>query len=329
MKILFYSAKTYDKKSFDPELENFPGIEIDYIDHELEPITAPLAKGYDAVCAFVSADVGAATLEIFKECGVKYVLMRCAGFNNVDTEKAKELGITVKRVPGYSPESVAELAMGLALAVNRRLYKAYNKVRENDYTLKGLRGVNFYEKTAGIIGTGKIGAAMARICRGFGMRVIAYDVYQNPALKDFVEYVTLDELLAKSDLISLHCPLMDSTYHMINLESIKKMKDGVILVNTSRGGLIDTKELIEGIRLNKFLGVGLDVYEEETGNVYQDLSDEIMAHSVTARLLAFPNVMITSHQGFYTKEALSAIAQTTLQNLKDAEAGIRNENDVA
>ena len=329
MKVLFYAAKVYDKKSFGNVLEQFPEIDIDYIDPELEPRTAVLAKGYDAVCAFVSADVGAETLTILKDCGVMAVLMRCAGFNNVDVDKAKELGIVVKRVPGYSPESVAELAMALALAVNRRLYKAYNKVRENDYTLKGLRGVNFYGKTAGIVGTGKIGAAMCRICRGFGMRVIAYDVYQNPALSDFVEYVTMDELLAQSDLISLHCPLMDSTYHMINIESIKKMKDGVILVNTSRGALVNTQELIEGIRLNKFLGVGLDVYEEETGNVYEDRSDDIMEHSVTARLLAFPNVMITSHQGFYTLEALAAIAETTLQNLMDAKEGKRTPNDVA
>ena len=176
MKILFYAAKVYDKKSFGNVTEQYPEIEIDYIDHELEPRTAALAKGYDAICAFVSADVGAKTLEILNEVGAKIVLMRCAGYNNVDVAKAKELGIIVKRVPGYSPEAVAELAMALALAVNRRLYKAYNKVRENDYTLKGLRGVNFYQKTAGIVGTGKIGAAMARICRGFGMRVIAYDV---------------------------------------------------------------------------------------------------------------------------------------------------------
>ena len=329
MKMLFYAAKVYDKKSFGLILEQFPEIEIEYIDHELEPRTAALAKGYDAICAFVSANVGAETLQTLYDCGVKIVLMRCAGFNNVDVDKAKELGMIVKRVPGYSPESVAELAMGLALAVNRRLYKAYNKVRENDYSLKGLRGVNFYQKTAGIVGTGKIGAAMCRICRGFGMRVIAYDVYENLALKDFVEYVSLDELLAQSDLISLHCPLMDSTYHMINLENIKKMKDGVILVNTSRGALVDTNELIEGIRMRKFLGVGLDVYEEETGNVYEDRSDDIMEHSVTARLLAFPNVMITSHQGFYTMEALAAIAETTLQNLMDAKEGTRNGNDVA
>ncbi|MBQ7464027.1 MAG: 2-hydroxyacid dehydrogenase, partial [Lachnospiraceae bacterium] len=241
---------------------------------------------------------------------------------------AEELGIYVKRVPAYSPEAVAELAMALALAVNRRLYKAYNKVRENDYSLKNLRGVNMRGKTAGIVGTGKIGAYMCEQCRGFGMKVIAYDVYENESLKDFVTYVSLDELLRTSDLISLHCPLIDSTYHMINIETIKKMKDDVILVNTSRGALISTNDLIEGIRMNKFLGVGLDVYEEETGNVYEDRSDEIMQHSVTSRLLSFPNVMITSHQGFYTKEALEAIAQTTLKNLADVVAGVKTENDV-
>ncbi len=328
MKLLFYAAKIYDKKSFDPVLERFPEITIEYIDHELDPGTAMLADGYDAICAFVSADVGAETLEMLSKCGVKAVLMRCAGYNNVDVKKAKELGIVVKRVPAYSPESVAELAMTLAMAVNRRIYKAYNKVRENDYTLKGLRGVLLYGKTAGIVGTGKIGAAMCRICRGFGMNVIAYDVYENPSLKDFVEYVSLDELFARSDLISLHCPLMDNTYHMINIENIKKMKDGVILVNTSRGALVNTEELIEGIRLNKFLGVGLDVYEEETGNVYEDRSDEIMMHSVTSRLLSFPNVLITSHQGFYTVEALESIAETTLQNMMDAIAGTVTPNDV-
>ena len=328
MKILFYAAKIYDKKSFDKALINFSDIEIDYIEHELEPRTASLAKGYDAICAFVSANVNAETLTVLHECGIKVILMRCAGFNNVDINKAKELGIIVKRVPGYAPESIAELAMALALAVNRRLHKAYNKVRENDFSLKGLRGVLFYGKTAGIIGTGKIGAAMCKICKGFGMRVIAYDIYQNPALEEIVEYVTLDELFTQSDLISLHCPLIESTYHLINIENIKKMKDGVILINTSRGGLVDTDELIEGIRMNKFLGVGLDVYEEETDNVFEDHSDDIMQHSVTARLLAFPNVIITSHQGFYTMEALAAIAQTTLQNLIDANNNIITDCDI-
>ncbi|MEF2733925.1 MAG: 2-hydroxyacid dehydrogenase, partial [Blautia sp.] len=253
---------------------------------------------------------------------------RCAGFNNVDLEKAAAYGIKVMRVPGYSPEAVAEHAMALALTANRRIHKAYVKVRENDFSLGGLMGMNFYQKTAGIVGTGKIGAAMAKICRGFGMKVIAYDVYQNPELADFVEYVTLDELLASSDLISLHCPLMDNTYHLINRETIAKMKDGVILVNTSRGGLVKTDDLIEGIRARKFFGVGLDVYEEETKNVFEDRSDEILEHSTTARLLSFPNVMITSHQGFFTEEALAAICKTTLDNAVAFEKGERNGNEV-
>lgn len=328
MKILFYDTKSYDRNSFDAALRSHRDIEIEYIASDLDPRTAALARGFDAVCAFVSSNVSATVLDILHEAGIRLVLLRCAGYNNVDLEKAAELGICVMRVPGYSPEAVAEHAMALALVCNRRLYKAYNKVRENDFSLSGLMGFNFYHKTAGIIGTGKIGAAMCRICNGFGMKVIAYDVYENPSLKDFVTYVTLDELLAKSDLISLHCPLMDSTYHMIQLDTIKKMKDGVILVNTSRGALVKTQDLIEGIRLHKFAGVGLDVYEEETKNVFEDRSDEILEHSTTARLLSFPNVMITSHQGFFTKEALEAIAETTLQNALDFAAGKNSANQV-
>lgn len=328
MKILFYDTKSYDKESFEATLKKFPGIQIDYIRSDLDPRTAALADGFDAVCAFVSSNVSEATLKILHEKGVRLVLLRCAGYNNVDLEKASEYDICVMRVPGYSPEAVAEHAMALALACNRRLYKAYNKVRENDFSLAGLMGFNFYGKIAGIIGTGRIGAAMCRICNGFGMKVIAYDVYENPDLKDFVTYVTLDELLAQSDLISLHCPLMDSTYHLIQLDTIKKMKDGVILVNTSRGALVKTEDLIEGIRLHKFAGVGLDVYEEETKNVFEDRSDEILEHSTTARLLSFPNVMITSHQGFFTKEALEAIAETTLQNALDFESGKKSPNQV-
>lgn len=328
MKILFYDTKSYDKESFEATLKKFPGIQIDYIRSDLDPRTAALADGFDAVCAFVSSNVSEATLKILHEKGVRLVLLRCAGYNNVDLEKAAAYDICVIRVPGYSPEAVAEHAMALALACNRRLYKAYNKVRENDFSLAGLMGFNFYGKIAGIIGTGRIGAAMCRICNGFGMKVIAYDVYENPDLKDFVTYVTLDELLAQSDLISLHCPLMDSTYHLIQLDTIKKMKDGVILVNTSRGALVKTEDLIEGIRLHKFAGVGLDVYEEETKNVFEDRSDEILEHSTTARLLSFPNVMITSHQGFFTKEALEAIAETTLQNALDFESGKKSPNQV-
>lgn len=332
MKILFYDTKSYDRDSFEETMKKsrdaFGGITVEYTKSDLDPRTAALAEGFDAVCAFVSSNVGTQTLSILYDKGVRLILMRCAGFNNVDMDKARELGIRVMRVPGYSPEAVAEHAMALALASNRRLYKAYNKVRENDFSLSGLMGFNFYQKTAGIIGTGKIGAAMCRICNGFGMKVIAYDVYENASLKDFVTYVSLEELLAQSDLISLHCPLMDSTYHLINIDTIKQMKDGVILVNTSRGALVKTADLIEGIRMHKFAGVGLDVYEEETHNVFEDRSDEILEHSTTARLLSFPNVMITSHQGFFTREALEAIAETTLQNALDFQEGRESANDV-
>ena len=328
MKILFYDTKSYDKESFDAALSRFPEIEIEYIKYDLDPRTASLAEGFDAVCAFVSSNVGEQTLEILHSKGVSLVLMRCAGFNNVDSAKAAELGIRIMRVPNYSPEAVAEHAMALALACNRRLYKAYNKVRENDFSLAGLMGFNFHEKTAGIIGTGKIGAAMCRICNGFGMKVLAYDMYQNPDLKDFVTYVSLDEVLSGSNLISLHCPLTDDTYHLINIETIKKMMDGVILVNTSRGALVKTDDLIEGIRMHKFAGVGLDVYEEETKNVFEDRSDEILEHSTTARLLSFPNAMITSHQGFFTREAMEAIADTTLENALTYAAGKESKNDV-
>ncbi len=306
MKILFYDTKNYDRESFQSALGAFPDIAIEY----------------------TKSDLGTPTLDILHAKKVSLILMRCAGFNNVDLDTAKKYGMRVMRVPGYSPEAVAEHAMALALASNRRLHKAYNKVRENDFSLSGLMGFNFYQKTAGIIGTGKIGAAMCRICHGFGMKVIAYDVYQNEDLKDFVTYVSLDQLLSDSDVISLHCPLMDSTYHMINIETIRKMKDGVILVNTSRGALVKTNDLIEGIRMHKFAGVGLDVYEEETANVFEDRSDEILEHSTTARLLSFPNVMITSHQGFFTREALEAIAVTTLQNASDFLTCTESRNDV-
>lgn len=328
MRILFYDAKNYDRDSFQAALKDFPDIAIEYTKSDLDPRTAALADGFDAVCAFVNSDAGTQTLNILHAKNVRLILMRCAGFNNVDLDTAKKYGIRIMRVPGYSPEAVAEHAMALALASNRRLYKAYNKVRENDFSLGGLMGFNFYRKTAGIIGTGKIGAAMCHICRGFGMKIIAYDVFQNESLKDFVTYVSLDQLLSDSDVISLHCPLMDSTYHMINIDTIRKMKDGVILVNTSRGALVKTNDLIEGIRMHKFAGVGLDVYEEETANVFEDRSDEILEHSTTARLLSFPNVMITSHQGFFTREALEAIASTTLQNAVDFMAGRTSGNDV-
>ena len=328
MKILFYGTKSYDREFFEKLLPSYPGIEIKFIEANIHEETAALAHGYDAICAFVNADLGAPVIEELHRQGVKLILMRCAGFNNVDLKTAAKYGIDVRRVPGYSPEAVAEHAMTLAMTVNRHMHKAYTKVRENDFSLGGLMGFNFYQKTAGIVGTGKIGAAMARICRGFGMKVIAYDVYQNESLKDFVTYVTLDELLAQSDLISLHCPLMDNTYHLINRETISKMKDGVILVNTSRGGLIKTEDLISGIRDHKFFAVGLDVYEEETDFVFEDMSERILQSSITQRLLSFPNVVMTSHQGFFTKEALTNIAETTLENAKAFMDGEELKNEV-
>lgn len=327
MKILFYDAKSYDIESFQKKIEDYPELQIEYQKTELSPSTATLAKDYEAICAFVSSDVGTETIEVLHSCGVKLILLRCAGFNNVDIDKAKEYNIRVMRVPGYSPEAVAEHAMALALAATRRIHKGYLRVRENDFSLSGMQGINFYGKTAGIIGTGKIGAAMARICYGFGMKVIAYDKYPNDKL-DFITYMSLDEVLGQSDLLSLHCPLMDETYHMIHRESINKMKDGVILVNTSRGGLVKTDDLIEGIRGRKFFAVGLDVYEEEKKNVFEDRSEEILETSITARLLSFPNVIITSHQGFFTYEALDAISKTTLDNAIDFIQGKESSNDV-
>ena len=329
MKILFFGTKSYDKQFFNETWKEkvYEQIEIDYVDVLLTPDTARLAHGYDAVCAFVNMDLSTTAIETLAQCGVKLILMRCAGFNNVDLKTAQKNGITVMRVPGYSPEAVAEHAMALALTANRHTHKAYVRVRENDFSLGGLMGVVLHGKTAGIVGTGKIGAAMARICHGFGMKVLAYDVYQNPDL-DFAEYVDLDTLLAQSDLISLHCPLMESTHHMINIDTINKMKDGVILVNTSRGGLIKTDDLIQGIREGKFFAVGLDVYEEENANVYEDRSDQILEHSTVARLLNFPNVMVTSHQGFFAREALQAISKTTMDNALAFMEGRKNGNEV-
>lgn len=328
MKILFYDTKKYDQASFEHELGQFPGIELEFLETDLNRRTARLAGGYQAVCAFVNSQVGADTVKTLADCGVKLLLMRCAGFNNVDLEAAQQEGITVLRVPGYSPEAVAEFAMALALAVCRRLHKSYIKVRENNFSLVGLTGVNLHGRTAGIVGTGKIGAAMCRLCRGFGMRVIAYDCYQNPDL-DFVEYLDFNQVLKESDLISLHCPLTDDNYHMINRDTIRQMKDQVILINTSRGALIDTEDLIGGIQARKFFGVGLDVYEEETKNVFENREDVILENCIVGRLLSFPNVIVTSHQGFLTQEALMAISRTTLQNAQDyLDNTIKEENRV-
>lgn len=329
MKILFYGTASYDKDSFTKELPDYPDVQIDFIETNLTPMTAALARGYDAVCAFVNADVHAMTLEILSGFGVKLVLMRCAGFDAVDVDMAKSLGIKVTRVPAYSPEAIAEHAMALGLCANRRIHKGYIRVRENDFSLDGLVGETLHGKTAGIIGTGRIGAALCRICKGFGMTVLGSDLYPNQKLVDeehvVDEYVDYDELFHRADFISLHAFLNEGSYHMINDDAIAKMKKGVIFVNTGRGGLVDTKALIRGIISGKIGAAGLDVYEEENENVYRNRSG-LVIDSITSRLCAFPNVVMTSHQAFFTKEALGEIARVTLDN---AEAFAKGEDFVA
>lgn len=321
MKILFYGTKKYDEYFFEKALPSYPTITIDFTEANIDQQTAKLSKGYDAICAFVNGNLNEDTINILASHSIKLILMRCAGYNNINLSAAKKHNITILRVPGYSPEAVAEHAMALALTASRRLHKAYIKCRENNFALNGLLGINFHKKTAGIIGTGKIGQAMAKLCHGFGMKVLAYDIYPVDTLP-FVTYVSLEELLKCSDLISLHCPLLDSTKHLIRKETISLMKDGVILVNTSRGALIHTEDLIAGIRDHKFFAVGLDVYEEETDYVYEDLSEQILKQSTIQRLLSFPNVVVTSHQGFFTREALTNIAETTLDNALNFQNGI-------
>lgn len=327
MKILFYDTKSYDRESFEKILDKYDGITVDFLKTDISSYTVNLSRGYDAVCVFVASQVNADIIEKLSENGVKLILLRCAGYNNVDLVSAKKKGITVMHVPAYSPEAVAEHALALAFAVNRHIHKAYIKVRENNFSLVGLTGMNFHGKTAGIIGAGKIGSAMAQICRGIGMKVLCYDKYK-AAIPDFAEYAPLEELFRQSDLISLHCPLTEETYHIIDIKAIEKMKDGVILVNTSRGALISTEDLIKGIRMHKFSGVGLDVYEEEGENVFENREDDILENSVTARLLSFPNVIVTSHQGFLTGEALEAISITTLENARSFHEGRIIEQNV-
>ena len=330
LKIAFFGAKDYDHIFFN-ELAKDKGegtynCDIKYFSTRLTPETAALAKGYDAVCIFVNDECPRAALETLKECGVRLVLLRCAGFNNVDIAAAREFGITVLRVPAYSPYAVAEHAMAIIQAANRRLNKAVNKVRDNNFALSGLLGVDLHNKVAGIVGTGKIGQCMARICKGFGMTVIGWDAYPNQALVDegLLTYVSKDELFAKSDLISLHAPLImgdGGTYHLINKAAIDKMKDTVMLVNTARGGLIDTEDLISALKEGKLHAVALDVYEGEDSNVYTDHSADAMMNDITARLQMFPQLILTSHQAFFTREALQAIAATTMENARNFNEG--------
>lgn len=324
MKIAFFSTKPYDKIWFEPMGKEY-GFDIRFYEVPFHEETIMLAKGFDAVCIFVNDYANAKMIQQLYEMKVKAILLRSAGFNHVDV-KAAEGKVWVLRVPSYSPEAVAEFAMGMILTVNRYTHKAYNRTREFNMSLNGLMGVDLYRKTAGIIGTGKIGQAMIRICRGFGMHILAYDPYPNRELD--VEYVSLQRLMADADLISLHCPLTAETKHIINRATIDHMRQGVYLVNTSRGGLIDTDALIDGLVAGKFGGVGLDVYEEEEGIFYEDKSGEIMRDENLARLMTFPNVLITSHMGFFTKEAMQAIAKVTLDNAYALENGLPLANRV-
>lgn len=317
MKVLFYSTRSYDKISFRESLTQFPEIEIKFVESSLNENTVKLAEGYDAVCIFVNDHASTEIVTELAKLGVKIIALRCAGFNNVDYKTANKLGMRVFRVPGYSPESIAEHAMTLALSVNRRIHKAYTRVRDNNFSLTGLSGFCLYGKTAGIVGYGRIGKAMAKICHGFGMNVVAYDPYFNKVDEhDTTEGVSLNELYSSSDFIFLTTVLNDSTYHMINKASISKLKKDVILVNVSRGALVDTGALIEGIRSGKFFGVGLDVYEGEDDNVYTNHEDDIlMNNKYLPELLSFPNVIVTSHQAFLTDVALKQISLNTLKSL--------------
>lgn len=327
LRIAFFGTKDYDRTFFSELVkdkgEGTYNSDIKYFDSNLGVETAKLADGYDAVCAFVNDDVSKPVVEILHDCGVRLILLRCAGFNNVDLNAARDCGMTVLRVPAYSPYAVAEHAMAIIQEANRRLHKAHNKVKDNNFALSGLLGVDLHNKVAGIIGTGKIGVCMARICKGYGMTVLGWDAYPNQDLVDegLLTYVEKDELFKKADLISLHAPLFPTTKHIINKDSIALMKDSVMLVNTARGALIDNEALIDALKEGKFHAIALDVYEGEDSNVYTDRSDESITNDITARLLMFPQVVLTSHQAFFTREALQAIAVVTMENARNFNEG--------
>lgn len=320
MNITLFSSKSYDVEFFNKvNKENNYGYNLTFLEERLQPSTvAHLPANQDVVCIFVNDDASRPVLEALSERGVKIIALRCAGFNNVDLEAAKELGFQVVRVPAYSPESVAEHAAALLFALNRNLHRAYNRTRNCDFNLENLTGICLYGKTAGVIGTGKIGLAMIRILRGLGMEVLCYDPFQNPAAIEVgAKYVDLDTLYAQSDVISVHCPLFKENHHFLNKDAFAKMKDGVILINSSRGGLLNTEDAIVALRTGKIRGLGLDVYENESALFFQDKSAEVLSDDTYLRLISNPNVLLTGHQAFLTEEALASIANTTLGNVKE------------
>ena len=317
MKIAFFDAKPYDKPSFD-KYGNEAGFKFKYYETKLNEDTVDLAHGYDGVCVFVNDTVNAAVIDRLCELGVKFVALRCAGFNNVDMKHAFGR-IHVMRVPAYSPYAVAEHAMALLLTSIRRIHKAYIRTKDFNFSLSGFTGFDLHGKTVGIVGTGKIGRVFLDICRGFGMKVLAYDKFPAPDLDngDTVRYVELDELFANSDIISLHCPLTEETHHLIDEKALEKCKKGVVILNTSRGALVDAEALLAGIKSRKVGAACLDVYEEESDFFFEDFSGHIVEDDTLARLISMPNVIVTSHQAFLTEEALSNIAETTVQNILD------------
>lgn len=322
IKIAFYDAKPYDKESFDRVGSDY---EFEYIEAKLSAYTAALAKGCDGVCAFVNDDIDKKAIDILYENGVKIIAMRCAGYSNVDI-KAAQGKITVVRVPSYSPHAVAEHAMALLLCINRKIHKAYNRTRDFNFSINGLTGTDLYGKTVGIIGTGKIGRAFIEICKGMGMKILAYDPFPVSGV-DF-EYTDLGRLLSESDVISLHCPLTSKNTRMLNKEAFGKMKKGVFLINISRGALIDTTALIDALNDGTVGAAGLDVYEEESDLFFEDFSNTVIKDDVLSLLISKPNVLLTSHQAFLTEEALSGIAETTISNLNDFFSGKPLKNEI-
>ena len=327
-RIIFFDIKDYDREFFEKYGKNY-NYEMSFFKSRLSLENVHLTKGYDVVCAFTNDDIGKETIDAMAENGVRLLAMRCAGFNNVSLKDIHNR-FKVVRVPAYSPHAIAEYTVGLILAVNRKINKAYVRTREGNFSINGLMGVDLYGKTAGIIGTGKIGQILIKILKGFDMKVIAYDLFPNQKVADELgfEYVSLDELYANSDIISLNCPLTKDTQYMINRRSMLKMKDGVILVNTGRGQLIDSADLVEALKDKKVGAVALDVYEEEEDYFFEDKSTQVIEDDILGRLLSFYNVLITSHQAYFTKEAVEAITVSTLNNIKDFIEGKPLVNEV-
>ncbi|MBN1172555.1 MAG: 2-hydroxyacid dehydrogenase, partial [Micromonosporaceae bacterium] len=321
MRTAVFSTKPYDEQYLRAANEG-QGHDLVFLEARLTSDTATLATGCEAVCAFVNDDLSAEVLDRLSDCGVRLVALRSAGFNHVDLAVAEKRGMTVARVPGYSPHAVAEHCVGLILALNRKIHRSYNRVRESNFALSGLLGFDVHGKTVGVVGTGKVGAAFVQIMIGFGCEVLAFDPYPSEACRALgVEYVSLDALCERSDIIALHCPLTEATHHLIDERRLAQMRDGVMLINTSRGALIDTLAVIDALRAGRVGYLGLDVYEEEAGLFFEDLSNMMPRDEVFARLLMFPNVLITGHQGFFTAEAVNAIAETTIANLTAFERG--------